>query len=134
VVLPPGAGKTTLVASYLETRKAPLFWYQLDAGDADPPTFFSYLVELAAQLKRPKHAQLPYLTPEYLADVPGFARRFFRTLFSCFPQGSVLVLDNCQEVATQTFHQILVEAAQETPEGLRIVAISRTQSPVENNA
>jgi LuxR family maltose regulon positive regulatory protein len=45
VAAPPGAGKTTLVASYLESRKAPLFWYQLDASDADPATFFWYLVE-----------------------------------------------------------------------------------------
>ena len=131
VAAPPGAGKTTLVASYLEAREAPLFWYQLDADDADPATFFSYLIELTSKLKRPKNIRLPYLTPEYLADIPRFARRFFRTLFSWFPVGGVLVLDNCQEVASQTFHQILVEAAQETPEGLRVIAISRAQSPLE---
>ena len=131
VAAPPGAGKTTLVASYLEARKVPFFWYQLDAGDADLATFFSYLVELAAQLKRPKIDRLPYLTPEYLSDIPGFARRFFRTLFSWFPSGSVLVLDNCQEVANPTFHQILLEAANETPEGLSIVAMSRSQPAAE---
>jgi len=32
----PGAGKTTLVASYLEARKRPGIWYQVDAADADP--------------------------------------------------------------------------------------------------
>ena len=128
---PPGAGKTTLVASYLDARKTPPFWYQLDAGDADPATLFSYLVGLAAQRKRSKKAQLPYLTPEYLADIPGFARRFFRTLFSSFPPRGVLVLDNCQEAANPTLHQILVEATQEAPEGLRIFAISRSQPPLE---
>ena len=128
---PPGAGKTTLVASYLEARDAPLFWYQLDADDADPATFFSYLIELTAKLKRPKNVRLAYLTPEYLGDISRFARRFFRTLFSWFPEGGVLVLDNCHEVASPTFHQILVEATQETPEGSRIIAISRAQSPVE---
>jgi LuxR family transcriptional regulator, maltose regulon positive regulatory protein len=40
---PPGAGKTTLIASYLEARNVPIFWYQLDAGDTDPAAFFSYL-------------------------------------------------------------------------------------------
>jgi LuxR family transcriptional regulator, maltose regulon positive regulatory protein len=131
VAAPPGAGKTTLVASYLEARKAPFFWYQLDAGDADPATFFWYLVELARQLERPKKTRLPYLTPEYLSDAPGFARRFFRTLFSWFPRGGVLVLDNCQEVGTPMFYEILAQAAHETPEGLRIVAISRIQPPAE---
>ena len=47
---PAGSGKTTLVASYLDARKLPCIWYQLDAGDADPATFFYYL-GLAA--KRP---------------------------------------------------------------------------------
>lgn len=131
IAAPPGAGKTTLVASYLEARKLPFFWYQLDAGDADPATFFWCLVELAAQLRRPKKARLPYLTPEYLSDIPGFARRFFRTLFAWFPQGGVLVLDNCQEVANLTFHQILIEAANEAPEGISTIAISRSQPPAE---
>lgn len=40
---PHGAGKTTLVASYLEARKHRGIWYQLDAGDADVSTFFFYL-------------------------------------------------------------------------------------------
>ena len=45
---PPGAGKTTLVASYLEARDLSGIWYQVDAGDFDPATFFYYL-GLAAQ-------------------------------------------------------------------------------------
>ena len=43
VVAPPGAGKTTLVASWLEQRRLPGLWYQVDPGDADPATFFHYL-------------------------------------------------------------------------------------------
>lgn len=127
IAAPPGSGKTTLIASYFESRNAPLFWYQIDAGDADPATFFWYLIELARQLKQPRGAKLPYLTPEYLSDIPGFARRFFRTLFSWFPPQSALILDNCQEVASETFHQILAEAANEVPRGLRLIAISRSR-------
>ena len=37
---PPGAGKTTLAASYLEARKLRGIWYQVDSGDTDPATFF----------------------------------------------------------------------------------------------
>src|SRR3989304_5458113 len=32
---PPGAGKTTLAASYLKERKLPSLWYRLDEGDND---------------------------------------------------------------------------------------------------
>jgi len=40
---PPGSGKSTLVASYIEARKAPGLWFQADPGDADPATFFHYV-------------------------------------------------------------------------------------------
>ena len=33
---PPGAGKTTLVASCHEARGTPGIWYQVDRGDSDP--------------------------------------------------------------------------------------------------
>jgi ATP/maltotriose-dependent transcriptional regulator MalT len=32
---PAGSGKTTLVASYLDARRLPCLWYQVNAGDAD---------------------------------------------------------------------------------------------------
>ena len=61
---PPGAGKTTLVGSYLEDRKLPGIWYQVDAGDNDLSTFFYYLTEAAKAFASRK--PLPLLTPEYL--------------------------------------------------------------------
>jgi len=79
---PPGCGKTTLVASYLDVRAPPAFWYQVDGGDCDPATWFSYLADLAEHGARRKRVPLPYLTPEYLLDIPGFTRRFFREFFA----------------------------------------------------
>ena len=40
---PPGAGKTTLVTSYLGHTGAKTVWYHLDRDDSDPATFFYYL-------------------------------------------------------------------------------------------
>src|SRR3990172_8344202 len=40
---PPGCGKTTLCASYLDQAHVPSLWYQLDDGDGDVATFFYYL-------------------------------------------------------------------------------------------
>jgi len=59
---PPGAGKTTLVSSYLDARKRRSLWYQIDAGDADVATFFHYL-GLAAKHAAPRYRKpLPHLT------------------------------------------------------------------------
>src|SRR5262249_14979665 len=40
---PPGAGKTTMVADYLTTKKISGIWYQVDRDDADLASFFYYL-------------------------------------------------------------------------------------------
>jgi len=60
---PPGCGKTTLAASYLEQNKLPSLWYQIDEGDADVASFFYYLGLAAGELRRKPALRLPQLTP-----------------------------------------------------------------------
>src|SRR5882724_10105701 len=62
VVGPPGAGKTTLIASWLDARGIKGIWYQVDPGDADLATFFYYLGEAAKAFARKGHRALPALT------------------------------------------------------------------------
>lgn len=127
---PGGAGKTTLTAGYLAARGLKGVWYQVDAGDKDPASLFHYLGEALAQGKTRK-SLLPQLGPEYLADLPGFARRFFRAFFQALPSYGVLVLDNWQEAESDLFHALLHEAFTEVPEGCRIIIVSRTEPPAE---
>ncbi len=128
---PPGAGKTTLIASYLDSRKLPAVWCQLDASDADPATFFYYLGLAAKQgLGARQRTSLPLLRPEYLIDLPGFARRFFRALFAGRSKPGVLVLDNVQEVTGEPIvESVLVEAVSQVPEGFNLVLVSRAEPP-----
>ncbi len=58
---PPGSGKTTLVASYIRNRSLPGIWYQIDAGDADPATFFYYLKLAVDRTAKRRHPSLPLL-------------------------------------------------------------------------
>lgn len=130
VVGPPGAGKTTLVASWLEARKRGGIWYQVDAGDADPATFFHYLGQAAQPHARRGQRPLPALTPEYLPDVHGFSRRCFRELFSRLPPKSALVLDNYQEVeADHLLHELVSAAVDEVPPGSHLIVVSRADPP-----
>ena len=46
---PPGSGKTTLVADYLNSLNQPCIWYRVDQGDADIATFFHYFTQAANQ-------------------------------------------------------------------------------------
>ncbi|MDX1434178.1 MAG: AAA family ATPase, partial [Gammaproteobacteria bacterium] len=123
---PPGSGKTTLVASYLEQRCSQSLWYQLDGGDSDVATFFFYMSQTAAQ------GSLPLFTSEYHADPSAFARRYFRTLYSGLRAPFVLVLDNYQEVSSKSaFNALVLDAVSELPPDGCIVVISRGEPPAE---
>src|SRR5579859_4800718 len=125
---PPGAGKTTLVCSYQEDRRLRGIWYHVDAGDNDLSTFFYYLTEAARAF--PSRRPLPLLTPEYLPDLPGFARRYFRELFSRLPDHGMVVLDNFHELAPASqLQQVISTALREIPMGTNVVIISRSQPP-----
>lgn len=127
---PPGAGKTTLAATWLEARKLPGIWYQVDGGDSDPATFFYYLREAATKLAAKRRTQLPLLTPEYLPDLAGFSRRWFRELFSRLPRPMTLVLDNYQDVPeASAFHRVIAAATSEIPEGVNFIIVSRQDPP-----
>jgi ATP/maltotriose-dependent transcriptional regulator MalT len=40
ITAPAGAGKTSLIVSYLEARKLPALWYNVDRRDADVANLF----------------------------------------------------------------------------------------------
>jgi len=132
IIGPPGAGKTTVAATWLERQGQPGLWYQVDRGDGDPATFFYYLREAAQGAGAGKRASLPLLTAEYLNDLSGFARRWFRELFARLPAGATLTLDNYQEVAADSLlHRALAEACEEIPEGSQVIFISWAEPPAE---
>jgi ATP/maltotriose-dependent transcriptional regulator MalT/DNA-binding SARP family transcriptional activator len=131
VCAPPGSGKTTLVASYLESRGLRHLWYQVDGGDADPATFAHYMRLAAQPLVRSK-AELPLFPPEPQQDLARFARGFFRDLFSVLPPPCVLVLDNFHEARTTPEQRAaLAQGLEEIPEGFTLIAVSRTDPPPE---
>jgi LuxR family maltose regulon positive regulatory protein len=90
---PPGAGKTTLVASYLTERKLRTLWYRLDESDADPATMFYYLGAAAKQAAPRKKKLLPLFAPEYLEGLPAFTRSYFRDLYERLPVPFAIVFD-----------------------------------------
>jgi LuxR family transcriptional regulator, maltose regulon positive regulatory protein len=130
VVAPPGSGKTTLVASYIETRKLHSVWYLVDPGDDDIGTFFYYLAQAVPQSRNKRVDPLPLLTPDHLGDLPGFYRHFFRVFFARLTPPALLTLDNYHELPpTSALHGALEHAVSEVPDGINIVTISRSGPP-----
>ena len=129
---PPGSGKTTLAASYLDARKLPCLWYRLDEADADVSIFFYYM-GVAAKRAAPRYRRpMPLLTPEYAFGIPVFAKRYFEELFLRLKPPLVLVFDNFQEVPRGSiFHEVMRKSFASVPEGIRILIASRSDPPVE---
>ncbi|MBP1712557.1 MAG: transcriptional activator domain, partial [Deltaproteobacteria bacterium] len=137
---PPGSGKTTLISSYLEGRRIPCLWYQMDAGDKDPATFFYNLNQAVQRAFPRKRKPLPLLTPEYL--ISTFTRRYFEELYKRFHPpflspgkggrkgGFAIVFDNYQEILPESpFHEIMVNGLANIPEGVNVFLISRSAPP-----
>jgi LuxR family maltose regulon positive regulatory protein len=130
VAAPPGAGKTTLVAGWLDVRGLPSLWYQVDEADNDIATFF-YYTGLAANTAVPgRHKPLPLFTAEYLHGIPAFTRRYFEQLFSRLKPPCVLVFDDYQAAGDDSpLHAVACEGVRAAPPGISLVFISRGMPP-----
>ena len=125
---PAGSGKTTLAASYLDSRKIPCLWYQVDEGDADLSTFFYYLGLAAKRAAPGRRKPLPLLTPEYAMGISTFTRRYFENLFSRFKPPFALILDNYQDVPQSSgFHEMIAHGLEVIPPGVSVMLLSRKE-------
>ncbi len=127
---PPGMGKTTLVATYLQRAASPCLWLQLDAGDADAASFAHYLAQAALPLAGRRKIQFAQPSADDLRDVPMFIRRCMRQLALCLNGPWTLVLDNLQEIGSAPLlHQGIAASLVELRAGARVIAISREPPP-----
>lgn len=127
---PGGSGKTTLIASYLERGNQPCLWYQIDALDGDPATFFYYFGQAATSLLVSADPPLPLLTPEYLPHIDVFILRYFEALYQRIKPDSWLIFDNFQDAPDEsTLSQLLAAAVRQLPPHVTIAFLSRSAPP-----
>jgi len=132
ICAPPGSGKSTLVASYLEARGLPHLWYQYDAGDADTATFVHYMRIATQQLAGKAAAALPLFSSESQENLARFARVFFRDVFSALPHPCAVVFDNFHEPRTLSEQRAaFAQGLEEIPEGITLIVMSRSDPPPE---
>jgi DNA-binding SARP family transcriptional activator len=127
---PPGAGKTTLAASYVEARRYRCLWYQLDADDADVATFFHYLGYAARKLDPGAPAGLAGAAAAQGVDPASLARGFFRRLFAGVRGPFALVLDNLHAVPPESaLHAALEAGLGQVPKHCCVIVTSRNEPP-----
>ncbi len=121
-----GAGKTTLVTSYIDETDQSCLWYRVDEGDRDAASFFHYMGLAAEQAAPSPKKSLPVFGPEYLPSLNLFTRRFFDALFRKLKRPHLLVFDNYQDAGEKSvLHDIIGSCAAMLPPGFRIIILSR---------
>ena len=127
---PAGAGKTTLVSSFIENRRIPCLWYQIDKGDEDLASFFYYMGQAIMKAAPRNRKPMSLLTPEYSQGIPTFTMRYFEELHRRLKVPSFLVFDNYQEVSADSpFHEMIESAISRIPAGMTMVVMSRSDPP-----
>lgn len=138
----PGAGKTTLVATYAVARAPHAIWYRVTRGDADPALIVSQLKQWSHSNLRDLDLFLPDYTPDWREAPADFASAFFhplvsRALKNASPERShggnrtlALVLDDFQEAGeSEAFCQLLCAAIECLPAWARVIIASRSAPP-----
>jgi ATP/maltotriose-dependent transcriptional regulator MalT len=129
---PPGSGKTTLVADYLDTWAPECIWYEIDSGDSDVATFFYYMAGALPVSSADDRSPLPLFTTEYQSNLKSFTQRYFRELFARLTPPFAIVFDNYQEVPSQSrLHEVLRYGLEELPAGGCVIIVSRHDPPGE---
>jgi LuxR family maltose regulon positive regulatory protein len=128
---PPETGKSTLVSTYIESRKLPSLWYQVDKGDKDLATFF-HLLGIAAREATPHSTPaMPHLPQDFTQGITTFAKRYFQDLYRHLEPRFLIVLDNYHEIEEDAaLHVAIWVACHELPQGGRIVIITSKKLPL----
>ena len=127
---PPGAGKTSLAASYVEDHQRRCLWYEMDNDDADVATFFHYFGQAALRLDATRIGTLPSYAPENASRLASFARKFFRQAFTRAKTPLAVVLDGIGPLAPESPLLLVLEAAfGQVSAGVTVIVTSRFDAP-----
>ncbi|HKU98352.1 MAG TPA: hypothetical protein VJR58_23880 [Vineibacter sp.] len=114
IAAPPGAGKSSLVASWIAARRytanAQSIWYGMDEGDHDPIGFLAHLRRALADGLDIDVDILPRLTPEADAEIKPFATRWFKDLRAATRQPWVFAFDDMHRLSDQSATWQLITA------------------------
>ena len=126
----PGAGKTSLAASYVEARQRRCLWYEMDADDADVANFFHYFGHAALRLDGARIGSLPSFAPEFGSRLSSFARKFFRQALTRVKAPLTVVLDGIGPLPPESPLLAVLEAAiAQVPAGGCVIVTSRFDAP-----
>lgn len=130
VAAPAGFGKTMAIASWARDLDRPVAWVSLDASDADPVQFWTYVLSALEELQPGTGADALMMlqTPQ-----PPPLRAILATLVNSVDalDGEViLVLDDYHHITSAVIHESLAFVLEHPPVRLHIYLSSRSEPPL----
>lgn len=125
VTAPAGAGKTTLVISWLAQQNNQAAWLSLDKNDNDPLIFLTYV---AAALQAIEAGVCETIKPLLVSPDPPpipILLTYFVNDLACLKQPSILVLDDYHAITNAHVHKITEFLIENAPPTLQIIMTSR---------
>ena len=135
---PPGYGKTTLLADFLNAHSGPAAWYQLEASDSDPTVFLTYLIESIRRAKSSakKASKIGQNAQSLLnsAEAGTSPRRVLTVLINELAEQTnsplLIVLEDYHFVASPIVHQLVDFLLENAPPSLQLIISTRTDPPL----
>ncbi|MEP6609199.1 MAG: BTAD domain-containing putative transcriptional regulator [Burkholderiaceae bacterium] len=123
---PSGTGKSTLAASYAQTRAKTTVWYRLDERDNDP-AFFYEKFSRAVRAESSATASLPAFSGDDHSRQQQFAHRFVAALSLQLAQHpTVIVLDDVQRVTAIEIQRALAALIEVASNGNEVLFVSES--------
>lgn len=131
VSAPAGFGKTTLLAQWRASTRAPVAWLSLDPEDNEPTRFLTYLIAalqtLDPHLGAPARAQLR--SPQ-LAELQTVLTLLANDLMRWQGEDFALVLDDYHVVEAPPIHRAMTYLVEHLPPQMHLIIATRADPPL----
>ena len=129
VVAPPGFGKTTLLAQWVEHSGQAVAWVSVDEKDNDPKVLLRYVAE-ALNAVQPVGERVFQALASPASSVPGQVVPRLASAFWSMTTPVVLVLDDVHLLYNAECRAALSVLAEHVPAGSRLVLAGRDKPPL----
>jgi len=126
---PPGFGKTTLVAQWLERQGEPFAWLSLDRFDRSPERVVRYLVAAVEFATSHRLHETEALLAARVAPPFDHLCEVFVSELAALDHRLIIALDDYHSVASEPVHGLIERVVMALPAYLHLVVLTRRDPP-----
>ncbi|HEX6553028.1 MAG TPA: LuxR family transcriptional regulator, partial [Ktedonobacteraceae bacterium] len=133
VSAPAGFGKSTLVASWVQSRPAegsPVAWVSFDEGDNDPLQFWSYVLTALERCQPGTYQPLLTALRSQNFSLPYLLTALLNTWVE-HSEPQLLIFDDYQVITEPALHTALASLIERLPPRVHLVLITRVDPPLK---